>query len=1544
MAYVDGTTHTHGAWLSATPETFSYVLVNGAGNDRALFVIVHWEDSRVDGIPTAVTYGGQSLTKIADIAVDDSFDAGTQVWWINDANLPSSNGSNTVSVTFASNSNASAQAEYTVLEYSGAGQSAPGNVETATYLNPAVDALSLTVTPAEADSIILGAMTTGYVANVVGQTGTLRFEVDGTSSTGAVAEYQNTGTAAVDMEITLNGTGNRATFVAFELEMAPTVETFDSVTIAPVVAKPASKHGAPSVSAVSSSPAPAAKFGSGSATAVVEAPRPSARLGTAAAPVVARVGAPAQKLSVASVTAAPSVAVPASKHGVSSVTVAPVVPPDESPATLPLRINCGSETEHVDGSSNTWIADAYYSTPSNTFSTADPIAGTTEDPLFQSERSTTASGGEYAVTYTLPVPVGVEVEVNVLLAELWHTVAGNRLFDVEIGGVEVVADLDLVAVAGHDTAHIVSRSFTTVADTITVVVRNGSLDRAKINAIEVVEVSSSSVDSVTVAAEVPAPSSKHAAPSVTVAPVVPTPASKHGVGSVTVAPVVPAIESADDLTVQVTGLTQFTSAVGGSPTPSGFTLTVTNESDAAIRFQAKATCDWLMLTDTFGTLDPSESVMIGVIADTDELAEGAYSALVCVVGMETHDHKFHAVPVRAEIGTPAAATATLYIDYESGSDANDGLSEGGAWKHLPWDDNATGAAAAYSPAAGNEFILKGGVSYRGSITIGDPGTSGQPIVIDGNSRGTWGDGPAIIDGSELIGGWTDNLDGTFTADISAAKWFDKAPLGLRPFDGEQVMTNAQWPVKPTEKFRYDDLTNWQLADDTYNGQAAQSDPPVPMVPGYVEYSGFAALPTDWWVHAYVYGWAIQNRVGKAKITSFDPGTNRAYFDHGDFTWTDSQPPRFVVVNSPYFLDDPGEFWIDEGAEEITAIPYGSNPDAITGCTIPELVDVYDDYCKLRGLILQRAGGSADYQGSAVACFTGGGVGITMEGCQVRWCPSQRSTVDFRSGNTDTLIDGCAFYQNILGREITITNGIGGGGGTDGTIRNSVLFACGGTGIYTSAADGVTVDNNLVLRVLAVHANGISAYSGSTDVTITRNTVLEGQIAITLQLTGTGANALVAHNYADTKESFLGFGSTMAIYSLSSSAGIKVLNNTFLNVYGQALSLGTNPTHSPATLGLEVRNNILEGANGGADPDSGVGITSSHNVFLAEWDMTWPYDATDIMETDKAVVFADHTANDYTLAPGSPAIDSGYDTGLTLVPAVGQRDRGAFEFQNPNAVDSVTVAPVVPVPGSKHGVASVTVAPVVPAPTTVGDEVDSITVAPVVPVPGVKVGSASVTVAPVVPVPAAKLGSASVFVVPVAPAPASGSGAPSVTVAPAVAAPASKHGVPSVTVAPVVPEAADDMPGVASVTVAPVVPVPSSRHGVASVTVALVVPETNELLLEPVPTWRIAVGLSIVKGPAGEWIRYYPAAGGSKTIRAIVQRNLNYVVEGNAFRLPVRIRVSLHPTEGVAVPTTGDEVEFLRRKDNQPERFRIARIDSSGRTGLWMLETEAGTYA
>jgi hypothetical protein len=91
---------------------------------------------------------------------------------------------------------------------------------------------------------------------------------------------------------------------------------------------------------------------------------------------------------------------------------------------------------------------------------------------------------------------------------------------------------------------------------------------------------------------------------------------------------------------------------------------------------------------------------------------------------------------------------TYYVDFSAGSDSADGKSQTTAFQHAPGDANATATAAATTLVPGDVVLLKGGVTYSGTITLTASGTSSKPIVLEGGPQEKWGTGMAIVDGGD----------------------------------------------------------------------------------------------------------------------------------------------------------------------------------------------------------------------------------------------------------------------------------------------------------------------------------------------------------------------------------------------------------------------------------------------------------------------------------------------------------------------------------------------------------------------------------------------------------------------------------------------------------------------------------------------------------------------------------------------------------------------------------------------------------------------------
>jgi len=100
--------------------------------------------------------------------------------------------------------------------------------------------------------------------------------------------------------------------------------------------------------------------------------------------------------------------------------------------------------------------------------------------------------------------------------------------------------------------------------------------------------------------------------------------------------------------------------------------------------------------------------------------------------------------VFAFLGLERAPAATTHYIAANGSDSNDGMSKATPWLHLPGMRTCSSVCASYIPAAGDQFILRGGDSWTNAnfpITWTWSGSSRSPIYIGVDhiwySGGSW---------------------------------------------------------------------------------------------------------------------------------------------------------------------------------------------------------------------------------------------------------------------------------------------------------------------------------------------------------------------------------------------------------------------------------------------------------------------------------------------------------------------------------------------------------------------------------------------------------------------------------------------------------------------------------------------------------------------------------------------------------------------------------------------------------------------------------------
>lgn len=170
-------------------------------------------------------------------------------------------------------------------------------------------------------------------------------------------------------------------------------------------------------------------------------------------------------INTAAMSAAGSPAI-TSSAGTLIVAVPATATPTNTPTPTPTRVcpavplvlvDTGSAASYTDSQGRTWQADRAlspglpwgYVGDSQTYVTAAPIGGASDDTLYQTERW----WGNYGGGYRFTVPNG-DYEVYLKLAEIYpYAVEGSRVFTIRAEGVTLAEHLDVARLAGLNTAY-----------------------------------------------------------------------------------------------------------------------------------------------------------------------------------------------------------------------------------------------------------------------------------------------------------------------------------------------------------------------------------------------------------------------------------------------------------------------------------------------------------------------------------------------------------------------------------------------------------------------------------------------------------------------------------------------------------------------------------------------------------------------------------------------------------------------------------------------------------------------------------------------------------------------------------------------------------------------------------------------------------------------------------------------------------------------------------------------------------------------------------
>ena len=283
-----------------------------------------------------------------------------------------------------------------------------------------------------------------------------------------------------------------------------------------------------------------------------------------------------------------------------------------------------------------------------------------------------------------------------------------------------------------------------------------------------------------------------------------------------------------------------------------------------------------------------------------------------------------------------AGGSLRYIDFDAGNDENDGTTNQAPWKHHPWDSQATGKAKVCRGI--HTYVFKGGVDYRGELSVREAGKPGDPIRLTRDPG--WGQGPAVLCGSERITGWK---KGATHKDIPEPEKVWWADLNFAP--------RSVWLVRKEGDFLRIPLArtpNWKRSnpDDVKSEWWIWDNPGKPFgntiknAAGQQVHLGIDTKhirdkPEDYFKGALIwpeFGW-VMSQPYPTRVEVVDLKQNGLGFAG----WTGGgagdvimRNMRYYLEDKPHYLDDPdGEFWFEkkgEGGRLYLRLPHDADPN------------------------------------------------------------------------------------------------------------------------------------------------------------------------------------------------------------------------------------------------------------------------------------------------------------------------------------------------------------------------------------------------------------------------------------------------------------------------------------------------------------------------------------------------------------------------------------------------------------------------------------------
>lgn len=616
----------------------------------------------------------------------------------------------------------------------------------------------------------------------------------------------------------------------------------------------------------------------------------------------------------------------------------------------------------------------------------------------------------------------------------------------------------------------------------------------------------------------------------------------------------------------------------------------------------------------------------------------------------------------------SARAADYYVDFDGGSDAAAGTATNTAFKHCPGDPNATGTSTATTPGAGDTVHFKGGVYYRGIITIKAGGTDGSPVTYIGSD---WGASKAIIDGSDIIAAasWTNCAS---AADVGgntnwAHIYYTVLPALPAYIDSQKALTiniyqdllpvpAAQYPLSLSDYYMTPSVF---LAVDSATATTITAASLSPMADGIANFG-----------YVYVY---YSNEEKAKLITSWD-GVSQI-----GFASTGTAATKFALVNSTNnaIFNQANQYVYEEATGKLWVWPRNEANLASGAATVTYSLRPYGfhlnqkNFVVIDGFIVQKqtgpdtTSGTYGLTGAAIKKASSGlCVTTTIRNCEVTGCYTMQDSHTLLMDGAQNFYFGSNYVHDTRGRG----RGVYAARGTNTWVTNNTFINVARTVVFLQTMTNSFIGGNILSNCNGVHGNGISVYTSSDTSLVASNKIYDSNIGITCNQSG---NITIVNNFIDRKNNNIDNGSFNCA-TWGSMWGINyVLNNTFVR----------SPVHyafdweaATDTAGTKyvVENNIFDG--GMVTSYAANSLTNKNNWFtgLSFQQGSYSYGSGEFLNTNIVTNFVASSTGDFRLSGNSVAKDVGLDlsvygftTDILGVSRGGAWDLGAYEYLNPS---------------------------------------------------------------------------------------------------------------------------------------------------------------------------------------------------------------------------------------------------------------------------------------